>query len=285
MKLAAHALTLAGAVIVLALAAPPTLAEDADPAALALRNGPRAVDDLCRMARRGDAESQYQLAWVFAHGRGEERRDDWASYLFFAASSNGHAGAKQMLHSVSWPAAAVPDCLTRTSVAAPAAAPADAPATVAVRAPVHIDKLVRQLAPHYEVPPLLALAIIAVESNFDASALSPKNAMGLMQLIPQTAQRFGVRNAFDAQQNVRGGLAYLRWLLAYFEGNVALVAAAYNAGEGAVDRHRGVPPFNETREYVRRVIARVGSAPQPFNARITPPSPKLGEMGALASID
>jgi soluble lytic murein transglycosylase-like protein len=285
MKLANYAFALAGVVLALALAAPPAQADVADPATLAMRNSPEAVEDLCRMARRGDAESKYQLAWVFAHGRGDERRDDWASYLFFAASSNGHAGAKQMLHSVSWPAAAVPTCMTQTSIAAPAPTVADAPATVAVRAPAQIEKLVRQLAPQYEVPPLLALAIIAVESNFDASALSPKNAMGLMQLIPQTAQRFGVRNAFDAQQNVRGGLAYLRWLLAYFEGNVTLVAAAYNAGEGAVDRHRGVPPFNETREYVRRVIARVGSAPQPFNARITPPSPKLGEMGALASVN
>jgi soluble lytic murein transglycosylase-like protein len=285
MKLTAYVFALAGTVIALALAAPPTQADDAEPATLALRNSPEAVEDLCRMARRGDAESQYQLAWVFAHGRGDARRDDWASYLFFAASSNGHVGAKQMLHSVSWPAAAVPTCMTQASVAAPAPAPAPVPATVAVTAPAPIEKLVRRLAPQYEVPPLLALAIIAVESNFDTSALSPKNAMGLMQLIPQTAQRFGVRNAFDAQQNVRGGLAYLRWLLAYFEGNVTLVAAAYNAGEGAVDRHRGVPPFNETREYVRRVVARVGSAPQPFNARITPPSPKLAEMSALASID
>ncbi len=99
-----------------------------------------------------------------------------------------------------------------------------------------------------------------------------------MQLIPQTAKRFGVRNPFDAHQNIRGGMAYLRWLSAYFEGDTALVAAAYNAGEGAVDRHRGVPPFDETREYVRRVLARVGNAPQPFDARVTSPSPKLADM-------
>jgi soluble lytic murein transglycosylase-like protein len=274
MKIAAYLFALAGTFGVPALAATPAQADGADAFSVSTRNSAQAVAELCRLARRGDAESQYQLAWIYAHGRGDERRDDWAAYLFFAASSPGHGGASQMLHAVSWPAAAVPDCLTLTTAAAPE------PSSVVVTAPPHIDRLVRVLAPQYEVPAQLALAIIAVESNFDVAALSPKHAMGLMQLIPQTAQRFGVRNAFDAQQNIRGGLAYLRWLLAYFEGNVALVAAAYNAGEGAVDRHRGVPPFDETREYVRRVVARVGSTPQPFNARITAPSPRLREMAA-----
>jgi len=248
-------------------------------AAATPRNSPQAVAETCRMARRGDAESQYQLAWIFAHSRGEERRDDWAAYLFFAASSQGHKDAKQMLQSVSWPAAEVPECFTRST------AVATVPASVTMAAPADIERLVRRLAPQYQVPPQLALAIIAVESNFDVAALSPKNAQGLMQLIPQTAKRFGVRNAFDAQQNIRGGMAYLRWLLAYFEGNVALVAAAYNAGEGAVDRHRGVPPFDETREYVRRVVARVGAAPQPFDARVTTPSPQLRDMRKVARLD
>jgi soluble lytic murein transglycosylase-like protein len=101
--------------------------------------------------------------------------------------------------------------------------------------------------------------------------------MGLMQLIPSTARRFGVRNAFDARDNIRGGMAYLRWLLAYYQGDVKLVAAAYNAGEGAVDRHKGVPPFAETQEYVRRVVARYGSAPHPFDARVASPSRHLSQ--------
>ncbi len=247
--------------------------------AVAARNSAQAVADLCRMGRRGDADSQYQLAWLFAHGRGDERRDDWAAYLFFAAASQGHGDAKRMLQSVTWPAAAVPDCFTH------ALAPPKVSASVAVNAPPHIEKLVRRLAPQYQVAPQLALAIIAVESNFNVAALSTKNAQGLMQLIPQTAKRFGVNNAFDAQQNIRGGMAYLRWLLAYFEGDVALVAAAYNAGEGAVNQHRGVPPFDETREYVRRVVARVGTAAQPFDARITGPSPQLRQMRKLAKLD
>jgi soluble lytic murein transglycosylase-like protein len=273
--------TLRRAAAMLALAASSALAADAPEAgtAIAARNSAQAVAEMCQMARRGDAESQYQLAWLFAHGRGDERHDDWASYLFFAAASQGHLDAKRMLQSVTWPPATVPDCLTRSTAAAPL------PATLAVAAPPHIEKLVRRLAPQYQVPPQLALAIIAVESNFNVAALSSKNAQGLMQLIPQTAQRFGVRNAFDAQQNIRGGMAYLRWLLAYFEGNVTLVAAAYNAGEGAVNQHRGVPPFDETREYVRRVVARVGNAPLPFDARITLPSPQLQQFRKVAKLD
>lgn len=266
------------ALLAITLAAGPARANETAPdmAAVTPRNSAQAVAAMCHMARRGDAESQYQLAWIFAHGRGDERRDDWAAYLFFAAGSQGHKDAKRMLQSVTWPGAEVPDCFARASAMAPR------PATVAIAAPPHIEKLVHKLAPQYQVPPQLALAIIAVESNFDVAALSPKNAQGLMQLIPQTAKRFGVRNAFDAQQNIRGGMAYLRWLLAYFEGNVALVAAAYNAGEGAVDRHRGVPPFDETREYVRRVVARVGTAVMPYNTRVTDPSPQIAALRKLA---
>ena len=242
---------------------------DGGPAAGA-RNSPAAIAELCRLARRGDAESQYELAFLYAHGRGPERHDDWAAYLFTAASLQGHAFAEQMLKAVTWPVASAPDCLKVASVLPPMPASGrfDAP-------PPHIERLVRKLAPQYQVSPQLALAIIAVESNFDVTAISPKSAMGLMQLIPQTAKRFGVKNAFDAQDNISGGLAYLRWLLAYFEGDVVLVAAAYNAGEGAVNLHRGIPPFDETREYVKRVMSRFGHFTQPYDSRVTPPSPQM----------
>jgi soluble lytic murein transglycosylase-like protein len=246
---------------------------DTGPALIA-RNSPQAVTELCRLARRGDAESQYQLAWVFAHGKGDERRDDWASYLFYAASAQGHVEARRMLQSVTWPAAEVPTCLTKSDVPARVN---QAP-SVTVKAPPHIERLVQRLAPQFRIDPKLALTIIAVESNFDSYAVSRSAAMGLMQLIPQTARRFGVKNAFDPQQNIRGGLAYLRWLLAYYEGDVSLVAAAYNAGEGAVDRHKGVPPFDETREYVRRVVARYGNAPHPFDAKVSAPSAQLPQI-------
>ena len=243
---------------------------DAGPAVRA-RNDSAAVTELCHLARRGDAESQYELAYLYAHGRGVDRHDDWAAYLFTAASLQGHVFAEQMLRAVTWPVAAAPPCLTVASSLPPAP-------TRFAGAPPHIDRLVRKLAPEYQVSPQLVLAIIAVESNFDVTAVSPKAAMGLMQLIPQTAKRFGVSNPFDAQQNISGGLAYLRWLLAYFEGDVILVAAAYNAGEGAVNLHRGIPPFDETREYVKRVMSRFGHLTQPFDSRVTPPSPQIGVL-------
>jgi soluble lytic murein transglycosylase-like protein len=83
-----------------------------------------------------------------------------------------------------------------------------------------------------------------------------------MQLIPATQQRFGVKDAFDAESNVRGGMAYLKWLKLRFNGDWGLVAAAYNAGEGAVDRYRGIPPYRETQDYVRRVLFFAGLARQ-----------------------
>jgi soluble lytic murein transglycosylase-like protein len=124
-----------------------------------------------------------------------------------------------------------------------------------------VAELIRRDAEKFSVPPAFALAIACAESNFEARAVSPKNAQGVMQLIPDTQKRFGVSQPFDPRQNVQGGLRYLRWLLGAFQGNMAFVAAAYNAGEGAVQRHRGVPPFSETRAYVRRVLFYAGMAP------------------------
>ena len=106
-----------------------------------------------------------------------------------------------------------------------------------------ITGLVRELAPKYSLDPKLVLAVIETESNFNPKARSPKNARGLMQLIPATAQRFGVRNVWDPEQNLRGGMAYLRWLLKHFKGDVKLALAGYNAGEKAVERHGGIPPY------------------------------------------
>ena len=136
-------------------------------------------------------------------------------------------------------------------------------------APRKIFDLVMKLAPQFKVDPQLALAIMAAESNFDSQALSPNNAQGLMQLVPATSERFKVTDAFDPVQNIRGGLTYLRWLLAYFEGDVALVAAAYNAGEGNVARYRGVPPYLKTQAYVQKILTAFGTAVHPFDPSIT----------------
>jgi len=243
------------------------------------RDPARAADLYCQAARSGDAASQFNLGWMYANGRGVERNDSWAAYFFEAAAGQGLAQADRMLAAVGGPTQSVPPCMQPPpSVAASEAAnEASAPAVklIDLKAPKLILDLVKSLAPQYQVEPQLALAIIKNESNFDALALSPKNAMGLMQLIPDTATRFDVRNPYDPKQNIRGGLAYLRWLLAYFEGDVKLVAAAYNAGEGTVERYRGVPPYVETRAYVKRIVAAVGDAARPFDASIARPSPQL----------
>ena len=105
----------------------------------------------------------------------------------------------------------------------------------------------------FGVDQAIVRAIIHAESAYNPNALSRVGAQGLMQLMPATARRFGVTNSFDAGQNIRGGVQYLAWLLKRFNGNLTLAAAGYNAGEGAVDRHKGVPPYSETQRYVQRV--------------------------------
>ena len=112
---------------------------------------------------------------------------------------------------------------------------------------------VRAAASEFGVDEAVVRAIIHAESAFRPNAVSHAGAQGLMQLIPATASRFGVSDVFDPNQNIRGGVQYLAWLLKRYEGNLTLAAAGYNAGEGAVDRHGGVPPYAETQRYVQRV--------------------------------
>jgi soluble lytic murein transglycosylase-like protein len=116
-----------------------------------------------------------------------------------------------------------------------------------------VEKLVREAAERHRVDPALVRAVIQTESNWNPAAVSRKGALGLMQLIPTTAQRFGVNDVFSPKQNVDAGVRYLKTLLERYNGNLDLALAAYNAGEGAVDRAHGIPAFRETRNYVQRV--------------------------------
>lgn len=116
-----------------------------------------------------------------------------------------------------------------------------------------VEKLVREAAERHNVDPALVRAVIETESNWNPGAVSRKGATGLMQLIPTTAQRFGVNDVFNPKQNVDAGVRYLKTLLERYNGNLDLALAAYNAGEGAVDRAHGIPEFRETKNYVQRV--------------------------------
>ena len=238
----------------------------------------------CRAARYGDPQAQYSLAWMLTHARGIERDDAQAAHLFAAAAEQGMVQAQNMLAAMGTPRGAAPACLRPPdSDPAAVAAARKGPSGRAIaalpalptppNAPEPIVRFVNLIAPEYRLAPHLVLAVMARESNFDPLAVSPKNAQGLMQLMPDTATRFKVRQIQDPAQNIRGGMAYLRWLLAYFEGDLTLVLAAYNAGEGAVERYRGVPPYAETRHYVQRILSTLGGQRlHPFDPSVTPPS-------------
>jgi len=128
------------------------------------------------------------------------------------------------------------------------------PPAVALVGVVPGEHPIDSIARRHGVDPLLVRAVIRAESNFDERAVSPKGAAGLMQLMPETAQRYGVDNRFDPAQNIDGGVRYLRDLMAMFDGNLSLALAAYNAGEGAVIKYgRRIPPYPESQQYVVRV--------------------------------
>ncbi|MBI4953691.1 MAG: lytic transglycosylase domain-containing protein [Myxococcales bacterium] len=135
----------------------------------------------------------------------------------------------------------------------PAAEPS-APSDRTVERFTRFDATIRQAATLYQIPEALIRAVMKVESDYDARAVSHAGACGLMQLMPQTAGRMQVRDIFDPQQNILGGTRYLRILANTFNGDLELTIAGYNAGEGAVTRYGGIPPYEETQDYVLRVL-------------------------------
>jgi len=241
----------------------------------------RAQEKYCEAARLGDAEAQYSLGWMYMVGRGSLARDDGlAAFFLVLAAEQGHEQARNLLRMLSKAEAYSPGCMQDPVVPdfhvdPPVFESTEEPFVATTLEQARIVKLVERIAPDYGVHPQLAIAVIRAESNFDPKARSPRNAQGLMQLIPETSIRFNVKSPYDPVQNVRGGLSYLRWLLAYFEGDVALVAAAYNAGEQTVNRYQGVPPYAETRAYVKRVRQLYKQKEHPYDARVTEPSAEL----------
>ena len=126
------------------------------------------------------------------------------------------------------------------------------------RRPARYIEDIHAIARQYGVSPVLVEAVVRMESGFDPRAVSPKGAGGLMQLMPETASALGVLDRFNPRENIRGGVRHLRYLLDRYKGSVVLAAAAYNAGEGAVDTYRGIPPYAETLQYVQQVLRHAG---------------------------
>jgi soluble lytic murein transglycosylase-like protein len=145
-----------------------------------------------------------------------------------------------------------------------------------------VDSYIVSSSARHGVDPVLIYSIMHRESAFKKLAVSYKGASGLMQLMPATAARFGVRNIFDPAQNIEAGTRYMRWLLNRFNGDVGLALAGYNAGEGAVDKYRGVPPYRETQEYVKRITERYALMRDPQTARRAPVVAKTPD--AVASV-
>jgi hypothetical protein len=248
----------------------------------------KAANFYCEASRYGSSEARYRLGMLYAFGQGVPENLEYAASLFKSSSMHGHFESQKMLETIPLKSRVEPPCIAQVVL------PAKNPKLLVVETHentqnrhVGIDDLidnlpsskrwlidvVEKVSAKYEIDPKLVFTIISVESNFKTSALSNKAAQGLMQLIPATAKRFNVKNAYNASQNIRGGVAYIRWLLAYFQGDVALAVAAYNAGEGAVNKYKGIPPYRETQKYVKKIQKRYPFETHPYDDTVTAPSP------------
>lgn len=193
----------------------------------------------CRAAQLGDAVAAYDLGFMYFNGRGLKTDLSLAMYWMRIAAKGGDGLAKRMaLH--------YRDVTVKDDLNCRLEAPSK---------PSSIASLVKQISAPYGIDPRWVMAVIQVESGFDSNAISNKNAQGLMQLTLETAERFGVKDVLNPQQNIQGGVAYLHWLMQRFSNKIEWVTAAYNAGEASVERYQGIPPYQETQRYVRQVLA------------------------------
>ena len=259
-------------------------------AAMFAMNLDLAAQSYCHAARLGDVEGHYRLGRLLLQQRGLRRALGQARFVLTEAAELGNEEARLLVSTATAFAGQVPirpNCLpepVRVAAQPLGWVPASFDPRARAISPEEVNKYVAQLnverrtwakrvqerAPFYGVDPGLAVSLVRAESNFNPNALSSANAQGLMQLIPATAERFGVNNPLDPEQNIEGGLAYLRWLLKRFDHDVIKTTAAYNAGEGAVDRYKGVPPYPETQAYVERILRFYRAA-----VHTAPPAPKV----------
>jgi hypothetical protein len=199
----------------------------------------RAYRLYCIAALQGDGEAAYHLGWMYLNGHGVAADDALAVGWFQLAAERGDAYSQRLLDEVLTGVARFEDPACPLMSSQPDRAT--------------IEAWVQVLAPLYGLDANLVTAVIEVESRFDPRALSPKDAHGLMQLLPATARRFEVADIWNPIENMMGGMAYLQWLLDRYAGSIRLSLAAYNAGEQVVDDYGGIPPYPETTHYVASV--------------------------------
>ena len=203
----------------------------------------RALTLYCEAARRGDPRAFHGIGWMYLNGRGVARNDRIAAMWLRKAADRGIAQAANLLQLISRVSPAPPQDCPRAVTTRRAVNPRTS-------APPAIRSMIDETAQHVGLNTRLLHSVVLVESGFDPRALSPKMAAGLMQLMPETAARFGVRDRFDPRENVHAGAKYLRLLIDKYNGNLTLALAAYNAGEAKVEAYGGVPPYQETKTYV-----------------------------------
>jgi TPR repeat protein len=230
----------------------------------------KAHDLYCTAARLDYSGAYLRLGWMYANGRGVPRNDSIASSLFKRAASLGDEMGARLAEMIRGDKEDYPPCLTtKTPPSYSQSASNDSQSKELPRLPAlpkalsfsqltSADKIkfagsVTLLSKEFKLDPRLVMAVMRAESNFDPLARSSKGAQGLMQLIPETAERFAVKDITDPFDNIRGGMAYLKWLLSFFRGDVMLSLAAYNAGEKTIEKFGGVPPYTETMVYVQRI--------------------------------
>ena len=238
----------------------------------------------CKAIALGSSDAMIRLAWMYANGRGVTRDDAVASGLFQSAANSGNPMGERLAKMVKSGSVKPSPCPAQSAVKSKAGSvqPISVGPAIKLGLPAEFRKpmsnveqkklmvSILKMSAQFRLDPRLVMAVIQQESSFDPNAKSPKNAQGLMQLIPDTAERFAVKDPFDPIENIRGGMSYIRWLLAYFRGDVILVLAGYNAGEGAVDKYKGVPPFAETLAYVQRIRALYPFDQHPFDPKAAP---------------
>ena len=240
----------------------------------------------CKASLLGDREAASSLGWMYMNRRGVPLDMERAMGWFRKAADQGDGFAARMIsrHANVSPAND-PDCRPERH-RAPAMKHDFGPPPVRFAGPGRelIEGWVKRIAPKYAIDPELVMAVIQAESAFNPAALSGKNAQGLMQLIPETAERFGIRDVWNPIENIKGGTAYLHWLLRHFSGNVEWALAAYNAGENNVEKYQGVPPFAETQHYVHNILAGYQKTEHPVPPELVKQKEIDREILRLASV-